>query len=215
MIRRTATARGESIELLRTARLVLQAPRIELAPAVADYLRRNRAHFARWDPPNSPQVYSAAFQRSAQADAARAFADGSAYRWWLSPHDDLKRVIGSVHFSGVARGAMHGAFLGYGLDLEAVGAGLMTEALTAAIAAVFSPRINLHRIQASWLPHNLRSGAVLLRLGFHDEGLAKDYLFIGGRWRDHRIFALLNPAFIAPAEWPQWIAARERDLPPR
>ena len=212
---RIAAAGPGPIERLHTARLVLQAPRVELANAVADYLRRNRAHFAAWDPPNSPQVDGAAFQRSAQADAARAFAEGRAYRYWLSPHDDPRRVIGSVHFSNVARGALHGAALGYGLDIEAVGAGLMTEALTEAIATVFSPRINLHRIQASWLPHNLRSGAVLQRLGFHDEGLARDYLFIDGRWRDHRIFALLNPAFVAPAEWPQWIAARERDGPPR
>ncbi|MEO6408120.1 MAG: GNAT family N-acetyltransferase [Burkholderiaceae bacterium] len=208
-------AAPDPIERLRTARLVLQAPRVELGSAVADYLRRNRAHFAPWDPPSSPQVYGAAFQRAAQADAARAFTEGSAYRYWLSPHDDARRVIGSVHFSNVVRGAQHGAALGYGLDSEAVGAGLMTEALTQAIATVFSPRINLHRIQASWLPHNLRSGAVLQRLGFHDEGLARDYLFIDGHWRDHRIFALLNPAFIVPAEWPQWIAARELEAPPR
>ncbi len=210
---RAATA--DAMLRLRTARLLLQAPRAELGSAVADYLRRNRAHFAPWDPPSSPQVCAAAFQRGAQTDAARAFADGSAYRWWLSPLDDPGRVIGSVHFSNVARGAMHGTTLGYGLDLEAVGAGLMTEALVAAIAAVFSPRINLHRIQASWLPNNLRSGAVLRRLGFHDEGLAKDYLFIDGRWRDHRIFALLNPGFAVPADWPEWIAARERESPGR
>ena len=215
MIRIGTAAAVDPLARLHTARLVLQAPRVDLGSAVADYLKRNRAHFAPWDPPSSPQIYGAAFQRAAQADAASAFAEGSAYRWWLSPRDDPGRVIGSVHFSNVARGAMHGTTLGYGLDVQAVGAGLMTEALAEAIRAVFSPRINLHRIQASWLPHNLRSGAVLQRLDFHDEGLARDYLFIGGRWRDHRIFALLNPAFVAPVEWPQWIAARERDLPGR
>ena len=215
MTRSSSAPSADSLTRLRTARLVLQAPRAELAGAVADYLKRNRAHFAPWDPPSSPQVCGAAFQRAAQTDAAGAFAEGSAYRWWLSPRDDPDRVIGSIHFSNLARGAMHGATLGYGLDAEAVGAGLMTEALAEAIKAVFSPRINLHRVQASWLPHNLRSGAVLQRLGFEDEGLARDYLFIGGRWRDHRIFALLNPLFVAPPEWPQWVAARERELPPR
>ena len=212
---RIAAAAADSLARLHTARLVLQAPRVELAGAVADYLERNRAHFAPGDPPSSAQVYGAAFQRAAQADAARAFAEGSAYRYWITPRNEPRRVIGSIHFSNVARGAMHGATLGYGLDAGSVGAGLMTEALREAIEAVFSAGINLHRIQASWLPHNLRSGAVLQRLGFEDEGLARDYLFIGGRWRDHRIFALLNPLFVAPAEWPQWVAARERELPPR
>ena len=212
---RAPTTAAEAPVRLQTQRLVLQAPRVELGSAVAGYLERNRSHFAPWDPPNSPQVYVSAFQRAAQADAARAFAEGSAYRYWLSPKDDPRRVIGSVHFSNVSRGAMHGTTLGYGLDVEAVGAGLMTEALAEAIKAMFSPRVNLHRIQASWLPHNLRSGAVLERLGFRDEGLARDYLFINGGWRDHRIFALTNPDFVAPSEWPQWIEARQRDLPAR
>ena len=198
---RIAAAAADPLARLRPPRLVLQPPRVELAGAVADYLERNRSHFAPWDPPSSPQVYGTAFQRAAQADAARAFTEGSAYRWWLSPSDDPRRVVGSIHFSHVARGAMHGATLGYGLDAQAVGAGLMTEALREALRAVFSPRINLHRVQASWLPHNLRSGAVLQRLGFEDEGLARDYLFINGAWRDHRIFALRNAAFVAPPEW--------------
>ena len=193
---------AEPLARLRTPRLVLQAPRVELAAAVAEFLRRNQAHFAAWDPPASAQVTSVVFQRSALREAARAFDEGSAYRWWLTPADEPLRVIGSAHFSNLSRGALHGATLGYSLDIDAVGHGLMTEALRRTIAEMFAPRINLHRIQASWRPENLRSAAVLARLGFHDEGLARDYLYIDGRWRDHRIGALLNPAFVAPADWP-------------
>ena len=190
-----------SIERLRTRRLLLQAPRTDLARSVADFLERNQAHFAPWDPPAHPEACSPAFQRAALRDAARDFADGSAYRYWLSPVEAPQRMVGSVHFSAVSRGAFHSATLGYSLDTAVVGAGLMTEALRRAIAAMFSPAVNLHRIQASWRPDNRRSGAVLQRLGFHDEGLARDYLFIDGAWRDHRIFALLNPVFVAPALW--------------
>ena len=50
-------------------------------------------------------------------------------------------------------------------------------------------------------PENRRSLAVLARSGFTDEGLARDYLYIAGAWRDHRLLALTNPAFIAPAHW--------------
>ena len=198
---RVGSASAVSIERLRTRRLLLQAPRTDLARSVADFLERNQAHFAPWDPPAHPEVCSPAFQRAALRDAARAFADGSAYRYWLSPVEAPQRVVGSVHFSAVSRGAFHSATLGYSLDIDVVGAGLMTEALRCAIAAMFSPGVNLHRIQASWRPDNRRSGAVLQRLGFHDEGLARDYLFIDGAWRDHRIAALLNPGFAAPAGW--------------
>ncbi|KFN17466.1 hypothetical protein JM66_20365 [Aeromonas bestiarum] len=39
----------------------------------------------------------------------------------------------------------------------------------------------------------LRSGALLERLGFEREGLARDYLMINGRWEDHVLTARLNP----------------------
>jgi ribosomal-protein-alanine N-acetyltransferase len=44
-------------------------------------------------------------------------------------------------------------------------------------------------------PENLRSVALLQRLGFDDEGLAREYLYIDGAWRDHRLFALRNAEF--------------------
>ncbi|MFB0585429.1 hypothetical protein [Aeromonas salmonicida] len=40
----------------------------------------------------------------------------------------------------------------------------------------------------------LRSAALLERLGFEREGYARDYLMINGRWEDHILTALLNPA---------------------
>ncbi|RQM45250.1 GNAT family N-acetyltransferase, partial [Aeromonas caviae] len=52
----------------------------------------------------------------------------------------------------------------------------------------------LHRIMASYMPANLRSGALLERLGFEQAGYARDYLMINGRWEDHVLTALINPA---------------------
>jgi ribosomal-protein-alanine N-acetyltransferase len=46
----------------------------------------------------------------------------------------------------------------------------------------------------------VRSARHLDRLGFVREGLAKDYLFIDGAWRDHVLTALVNPQFN-----PAWI----------
>jgi ribosomal-protein-alanine N-acetyltransferase len=77
----------------------------------------------------------------------------------------------------------------------------MHEALVAALAEAFSPRVNLHRVQAAFRPENTRSGALLQRLGFRPIGLSSDYLFIDGAWRDHQLCALLNPAFHTPSGW--------------
>ena len=135
--------------------------------------------------------------------SAQAWADGVAFGWWLFEHEggqiDEQTVIGQIHFSGITRGVFHNAQLGYALDARWQKRGLMTEALRVVLAEVFSRSIGLHRVQAAYRPENLRSAAVLERLGFEREGVARDYLFIAGAWRDHVITALRNPAWCGDA----------------
>jgi ribosomal-protein-alanine N-acetyltransferase len=50
-------------------------------------------------------------------------------------------------------------------------------------------------IVANYRPENPRSSTPARRLGFAPEGLARDYLFIDGAWRDHVLTALVNPRF--------------------
>ena len=187
--------------LLFTARLRLCAPHVDQAAAVADFYARNRAHFAPWDPPADADFYDEAYHRAALQRAELAFATGTAYRYWLQPIGDPTRVIGSVHFSSVARGPFQSCSLGYALDQAFEGQAMMSEALRCAIGEMFSPNINLHRIQAAYRPENWRSAEVLKRLGFQEQGLADDYLFIDGAWRAHRIAALLNRHFVVPDDW--------------
>lgn len=190
---------------LHTARLLLQAP--DATPgsaqvaAVADFYRRNQAHFAPWDPPLPPDHAEPDRVALALADAADAFVAGRSLRWWLQLADQPGRVVGSVHLSGVLRGAFQSCNLGYAIDAACQGQGLMPEALQAVLDEAFSPRLNLHRVQAGVRPENRRSLAVLARLGFRTIGLAQRYLFIDGDWRDHQLFELLNPGFIRPADW--------------
>ncbi len=190
---------------LHTTRLLLQAP--DATPssaqvaAVADFYRRNAAHFAPWDPPLPPDHAAPEVVQRALVEAADAFATGRSLRWWLQPAGDPGRVIGSVHLSSLVRGAFQSCNLGYAIDAGSEGRGLMQEALQAVIGEAFSPRLNLHRIQAAVRPENARSLTVLARLGFAEIGLARRYLFIAGDWRDHRLFDLNNPSFIRPADW--------------
>jgi len=195
---------------ITTPRLRLVAGDPTLAQAVCDFQSRNRQHFARWDPPTADAFYTLETQTARVATGVTAFQADTAYRWWLIdatrcggarlPFSDVE-VIGSVHFSQVSRGAFQSAMLGYALDEAYVGQGLMSEAIGAGLEEMFSPRVNLHRVQAAYRPENLRSARVLERLGFHKEGLAPDYLYIDGAWRDHIVTSLRNPAFIKPEGW--------------
>jgi ribosomal-protein-alanine N-acetyltransferase len=190
---------------LHTPRLLLRAPdpdpSLGQAHAIADFLARNTAHFAPWDPPRSADEHTPEVIQGRLVTGAAAFGAGQGWRWWLSPADTPGRVIGNVSLSNLSRGPFQNCSLGYALDAGCQGRGLMQEALQAVITEAFSPAINLHRLQAAVRPENGRSLAVLARLGFADEGLARDYLYIDGAWRDHRLFAITNPAFIAPAGW--------------
>jgi ribosomal-protein-alanine N-acetyltransferase len=188
-------------DLLLTARLRLVAAHDRLAGALADFQERNRAHLAPWDPPAAPDFFTEAAQAQRLREGAAAFAAGTGFRYLMQPIGDPTRVIGSLHFSNVVRGAFQSCSLGYALDQQFEGQALMSEALRCAIGEMFSPRINLHRIQAAFRPENWRSSDVLKRLGFQDEGLANDYLFIDGMWRMHRLVALINKNFKTPAAW--------------
>lgn len=190
--------------LIDTARLQLVATHPGLADAVVAYWQRNAAHFAPWDPPLPADHATHAQVTLSLLDGQAAFEDGQAHRWWLCLRDAQAggpNVIGSINLSNIARGPFHSCNLGYAIDAGYQGLGLMHEALRAVITEAFAPAINLHRIQAAVRPNNARSLAVLQRLGFREEGLALDYLFIDGAWRDHRLFAVTNPGFVPPDHW--------------
>lgn len=187
--------------MLLTSRLRIVAADERLTDALLAFHIRNREHLAPWEPPRPEGFFTPAFQGERLHNGAMAFAAGTAFRYLLQPIGDTTKVIGSIHFSNLLRSIFQSCNVGYALDQAYEGQALMTEALRCTIAEMFSPRINLHRIQAAFQPGNWRSAEVLKRLGFQDEGLAPDYLFIDGAWRVHRIAALLNPGFVKPAAW--------------
>ena len=70
----------------------------------------------------------------------------------------------------------------------------MREALLATNNFMFDV-MRMHRIMANHRPENERSARLLQRLGFTREGLARDYLYIDGAWRDHVLTSLVNPRY--------------------
>lgn len=102
-----------------------------------------------------------------------------------------QQLIGFCNFTQIFHGAFHACYLGYKIDREFEGKGLMTEALQRAIQFIFED-LKLHRIMANYMPSNERSARLLNRLGFKKEGYAPNYLFINHKWEDHILTALTN-----------------------
>jgi ribosomal-protein-alanine N-acetyltransferase len=51
--------------------------------------------------------------------------------------------------------------------------------------------LHLHRLEAACIPVNQASIRLLTKSGFRQEGLARKYLKINGRWEDHLLFSRL------------------------
>jgi ribosomal-protein-alanine N-acetyltransferase len=99
-------------------------------------------------------------------------------------------VVGVLNLSQIFRKAFQSAYLGFYGAVDFAGQGLMTEAVRLTATFAFAD-LGLHRIEANIQPGNVRSLALVRRVGFRKEGYSPRYLRIGGEWRDHERWALL------------------------
>ncbi|MBF4569103.1 GNAT family N-acetyltransferase [Plantibacter sp. VKM Ac-2880] len=164
--------------------VVLRAVTIDDSAALADAYRKNRDHLAPWDPERSEAFYTEGGQEGATRQLLLEQEAGAALPLVLA---DSSRIVGRVNLTGIVRGAFQSGNLGYWIDADHAGRGLMTAAVGVAVDLARDD-LRLHRIQAGTLPHNVASQTVLKRCGFVEFGLAPEYLRIAGRWQDHRLF---------------------------
>jgi ribosomal-protein-alanine N-acetyltransferase len=193
---------GAALPELATERLRLRIARPGMQAAMARFLSENfPAHLGPWSPPATAAYFTDDFWRERLAMAVEEFHAGRAARFVLQaggPHPVAldAPILGTCNYTNIVRGPFLACHLGYQIAASHEGQGLMAEALRATNAYVFRA-LRLHRIMANYRPENVRSGRLLERLGFVREGLAKDYLFIDGAWRDHVLTSLANPQFDA------------------
>lgn len=121
--------------------------------------------------------------------------EGAAYPFFITRMRD-GALVGGLTLSNIRRGVTQSCSLGYWMGEPFAGRGHMTDAVRTVAGFVFG-RLDLHRLEAACLPDNARSTALLTRVGFQPEGLARRYLCIDGAWRDHLRFALLRDDLVA------------------
>lgn len=160
------------------------------ASRLAELLRDNREFLAPWEPIRPEAFFTAEGQRRVIEDALTGYGRGATIPRVIVFED---RIVGRITLSNVVRGAFLSGNLGYWVAAEHNGRGLATAAVGEMREAAFG-RLGLHRIEAGTLPHNIASQRVLLRNGFERIGVAARYLRIAGRWEDHVLYQVLNPA---------------------
>lgn len=175
---------------LITARLTIRPVRKGEGARMAEYYTRNREFLQPWYPRfRSEDLDGNAWERAIPLIEAER-RDNKALR--LALFEPSGQVAGVANLTSISASPGFRATLGYSLAERCQGKGLMREALEAILPAAVE-RYRLHRVEASYLPRNARSGKLLESLGFRKEGLALDYLLIDGRWEDHTLTAWTNP----------------------
>lgn len=99
------------------------------------------------------------------------------------------RFVGHVMVGNIVREPLLSAYIGYWVDAEVTGGGVITAAVAAVADHCFGP-VRLHRLEATVRPENAPSLRVLTKVGFREEGLFRRYLDVDGGWRDHLCYAM-------------------------
>ncbi len=175
----------------KTDRLILASLDHTYANMVLDYLNRNKDFLIEWETEKSHNYYTLDYQKMSLKRDIENLKSEKALRLWIIKKEDKKKIIGSISIDNIIKGPFQSCFLGYKLDKDEVNKGYMTEAVEKIIDIAFNG-YGLHRIEANIMPRNKASIRVVEKLGFYDEGLAKKYLFLNGKWEDHVHMVLLN-----------------------
>ena len=189
--------------------VTLTAGRVGLRPIRRRDASRWRAVRARnidwltpWEATTPGRVGSAASEAVTFGAMVRHFnREAAAGRMlpFVVTHDDV--LVGQLTVGGIMWGSLASAHIGYWIDRELAGHGIIPTAVALATDHCFTT-VGLHRIEVNIRPENTASLRVVEKLGFRPEGRRLRYLHIDGAWRDHLTFAL------TAGEVPEGVLAR-------
>ena len=172
---------------LTTDEVTLRPLRASDATAWADVRRRNAAWLVPWDAtvPPGGEARPTTFRQLVRR-LRRMAREGTTMPFAI---DVDGRFAGQLTVNNIVRGSAMFCSMGYWLDRDAAGRGVMPRAVAMAIDHCFFTA-GLHRVEIAIRPENTNSLRVVEKLGIREIGYAPRYLHIDGAWRDHRIYAI-------------------------
>ncbi|MEO0635735.1 MAG: GNAT family protein [Pseudomonadota bacterium] len=175
---------------LESTGLVLQPPRHMDHAAWASLRASSRNFLQPYEPlwPEDDLLPAAWYRRLARYRRDSALKLGHVWLIWRKDGTD-KVLVGGISLTGLRHGVMQAATIGYWIGAPFVRQGIASEAVRLVINHA-SRDLGLGRVEAATLPDNEPSIRLLRKLGFEEEGRAKNYLRINGVWKDHTLFAL-------------------------
>lgn len=118
------------------------------------------------------------------------FLDKQGIRWGIALQG-REELIGMIGFNSIVPG--HKGVLVFALVQEYWGKGYMAEAIAAVLEYGFTT-LELLRIEAEVLPGNKASEKVLVKTGFHPEGLLQQWMLWDHKAYDVNMYAQVGPS---------------------
>lgn len=168
------------------------------AQRISAYYQKNRAFLQPWEPLREDAFFSVDGWEKRLSQLSELQKHHLAY-YFVIVKQGSDDICGVINFSNLIKNPFYACHVGYSLGDEYQGQGIMSRSLNAVVQWMFEER-HFHRIMASYMPRNKKSSKVLCELGFEQEGLAKDYLLINGKWEDHVLTAKTNPNWTLPKQ---------------
>lgn len=176
--------------LMTTPRLVLRLPHRKDYGQWHELRLKNESFLRAWEPRRQDDPHSERQFLERVKWSQKSFQSKRAIAVLIELKDD-RELIGAITLDNVRYGPAQAASIGYWLGFEYTKQGYMREAVARMVSYGFND-LDLSRIEAAVLEANAPSRKLLESSGFRYEGLARNYLQIDGRWRNHLLYANLR-----------------------
>lgn len=169
--------------------VLLRAPRLRDGRAWSEIRLRNEMWLLQWEP-TSPHSWGERNSITAWPPLLSALRKAGRAGTML-PFMIVYggRLVGQMNVSNVVHGVLRSCTVGYWVDRDVAGRGVVPTALALVIDHLFTA-VTLHRVEVDIRPENQASLRVVEKLGLRREGYYERFLDIDGGWRDHVAFAV-------------------------
>ena len=177
-----------------TKRLILRILNPAEADKVLDFYMRDLALFEKYEFARVPDFYTTEFQQKTLRYEYNTALKMTTIRFYVFRKENPEQIIGTVCLHDIWRSFYQSFEIGYKFSSEFHHQGYATEALICALRIGFND-LQLHRCNAMVCVGNEPSRKLLNRLGFTEEGICQDYLFLNNKWEDHYQYGLIANNF--------------------
>tara|TARA_R110002073_G_scaffold108271_3_gene243176 strand:+ start:341 stop:769 length:429 start_codon:yes stop_codon:yes gene_type:complete len=131
------------------------------SPLLANFYRNNKEHLTPWEPQRKHSLL--AWQDRTKQRVEEAKQQKAAF--FIALNSQTGKIQAICNLTNIVREPFHACYMGFAVDKDQEGTGLMFELCTHVIDYAFNEML-LNRIMANYLPTNLRSKKLLSKLGF-------------------------------------------------